>query len=492
MIVRELHYLVDINDISPKAEQNGGLQGDHNVTKIIYTLEENLLSVISQIEDGDIKYRIQVTDGAGGFYSTDLLVLSENQISFDIPDTITAAGGVSYFYLIISKIITNENETISDNILYSFPAKIRFSNTSTSGTTSEADYAKDISSALTSAKAAAQSAKNSESVITESLQEAKTTLSDLSNQNTIGKTLTTDLSTSITDGNKTNEDLKQTTDSSRHLEQQLSNENYNANIHINSLEKLLGDSDSLSVEVFKKANLELIPTTYLYANIIEDELYPLIFSGVYTVDSVMDGPDNTLDYEFASGRVIARYDLSSAPTELIAGDKVYIELNDTAEEIVSISLVKDVKDKADINYVDTLEKYIENKKANLEIIDVPNAYGMNGIFNSEVGEGIFTIERIEYLGEYEDNNIWQLTFLLEGVIEFAIPKNIDFSFELSTLASGKKVYVKYGEKDLIVKSFVDVEDKANKVYVDNIVGDIETALDEIIELQNSLIGGESV
>lgn len=33
---------------------------------------------------------------------------------------------------------------------------------------------------------------------------------------------------------------------------------------------------------------------------------------------------------------------------------------------------------------------------------------------------------------------------------------------------------------------------ANKQYVDNLVGDIETALDNIIEIQNSLIGGEVV
>ena len=151
----------------------------------------------------------------------------------------------------------------------------------------------------------------------------------------------------------------------------------------------------------------------------------------------------------------------------------------TPEQYPNVEAVK--------NYVDGLNNY----KANLEIIDIPNAYGMNGIFVNEIGEGIFTISQRIDLGESEDNHIWQLTFY-EGVIEFAIPKNIDFSFELSTLASGKKVYVKYGEKDLIVKSFVDVEDKANKVYVDNIVGDIETALDEIIELQNSLIGGESV
>ena len=35
-------------------------------------------------------------------------------------------------------------------------------------------------------------------------------------------------------------------------------------------------------------------------------------------------------------------------------------------------------------------------------------------------------------------------------------------------------------------------DAANKQYVDNLIGDIETALDNIIEIQNSLIGGEVV
>lgn len=39
---------------------------------------------------------------------------------------------------------------------------------------------------------------------------------------------------------------------------------------------------------------------------------------------------------------------------------------------------------------------------------------------------------------------------------------------------------------------IENEDAVNKKYVDMAIGDIETVLDEIIELQNGLIGGDTV
>lgn len=143
MALRTINYTVTADDISPKTEQNAGIQGESNVTKLVFTLSEELYNAI-EAQEGDTVYRIQASDGAGGFYSTSLLTLNalNRTVTYSLDTDLSGIGGVVYLHLIISKII-NDSE---DTTLYSFPARIRFANAA--GSYSEAPYRQAISGAL--------------------------------------------------------------------------------------------------------------------------------------------------------------------------------------------------------------------------------------------------------------------------------------------------------------------------------------------------------
>lgn len=154
MAIRTIMYTVESEGITPKTEQFGGLQGENNVTEIEFMIEDGLFDKLDEYT-GTILYRIQATDGAGGFFSSELLTLNSEQktLTFPLSSDITNAGGVAYLHLIISNLLNDAEE----NILYSFPAKIRFIDTSMDGEP-ESIYKQGISGALAAAIKAAESA----------------------------------------------------------------------------------------------------------------------------------------------------------------------------------------------------------------------------------------------------------------------------------------------------------------------------------------------
>ena len=153
MAIRTIQYTVTKDEITPKTEQQAGLQGETNVTDVVFTVSNDLYTAITALS-GTTLYRIQATDGAGGFHSSEILTLNDadHTVTFSITDELSNAGGICYLHLIISKMQSN-----TEHILYSFPARLRFDNTST-GSPSESSYRQDISGALFKAQQASDAA----------------------------------------------------------------------------------------------------------------------------------------------------------------------------------------------------------------------------------------------------------------------------------------------------------------------------------------------
>ena len=127
--MKEINYLVTKNDITPKKVQAAGLMGEHLSTRIIFTLSSELLSY---------EYLLNITTGAGEFYSTDFLILSEDKIYYDLPNTITASGGICNINLIIKN---------GEEVMFSFPARLSFESTA-EGSHNAVKYISEIANAL--------------------------------------------------------------------------------------------------------------------------------------------------------------------------------------------------------------------------------------------------------------------------------------------------------------------------------------------------------
>lgn len=167
MAIRTIQYTVTKDEITPKTEQQAGLQGETNVTDVVFTVSNDLYTAITALS-GTTLYRIQATDGAGGFHSSKLLTLNDanHTVTFSITDELSNAGGICYLHLIISKMQSN-----TEHILYSFPARLRFENTST-GSPSESSYRQDISGALFKAKQASDAAIEAQTISETAKEEA--------------------------------------------------------------------------------------------------------------------------------------------------------------------------------------------------------------------------------------------------------------------------------------------------------------------------------
>lgn len=125
MAIKTIEYEVDAFEITPRMEQNGGMQGDHRVTKIKFNLSKKLLELVNNDASGNkTVYRFDVYDGEGGVWSSKTETLSES-VEMELEEKHTRQGGKITIYLVIT-ILSNDNKTEMES--YSFPAIIRFKN----------------------------------------------------------------------------------------------------------------------------------------------------------------------------------------------------------------------------------------------------------------------------------------------------------------------------------------------------------------------------
>lgn len=108
--------------ISPAAQQFGGVQGDHNITELIFTLNTSLLeSIWAETEGRRVVYRFDAYDGTGFLYPTAPVALSDEPCVYSLENRVTRYGGNVQVCLVITQILDDETQAE----MYSFPAVLK-------------------------------------------------------------------------------------------------------------------------------------------------------------------------------------------------------------------------------------------------------------------------------------------------------------------------------------------------------------------------------
>ena len=140
--MREIKYAVSLDGVSPSNVQFGGMQGEHNATRLNVTIGSELFAKLE-----GAGYRFEAEDGAGCRQTIVMSEVVSENIVCPIPQSVTSNGGNVTIRLIFSKV----SETEIEYILYSFPMKLRFDLTS-NGEFTENKEASDVSAAISLAK----------------------------------------------------------------------------------------------------------------------------------------------------------------------------------------------------------------------------------------------------------------------------------------------------------------------------------------------------
>ncbi|MGN0451988.1 MAG: phage baseplate protein [Acutalibacteraceae bacterium] len=159
MAIRTISYSVKSDGISPNTEQQAGLQSEHAVTQLVFTLDSTLYQeLLSEKQDGDtLVYRFDCCDSMGGAVKTEPSTLTSDTVTFTVGENLTRSGGKARVYLVISRYNSEEK---TETELLSFPAKLRFENVPE--TDSDNGNSQESLSTLTeAAKNAAERAKQS-------------------------------------------------------------------------------------------------------------------------------------------------------------------------------------------------------------------------------------------------------------------------------------------------------------------------------------------
>ena len=127
MAIRTISYSVISDGISPNTEQQAGLQSEHAVTELVFTLDGTLYQALlgEKGESDTLVYRFDCCDGMGGAVKTEPAALTSGTVTFTVGENLTRSGGKARVYLVISRYNAEEK---TETELLSFPAKLRFEN----------------------------------------------------------------------------------------------------------------------------------------------------------------------------------------------------------------------------------------------------------------------------------------------------------------------------------------------------------------------------
>lgn len=163
MAVKTIAYTVDSMGINPKVRLDGGVQGDHRITDLEFTVEgklyEKLKTKAATIENGKIYYRFDMYNGEGDFESTVPQELASNTVVFPLEEWITRYGGIIKVLLVFT--VGESTETLQE--LYSFPAVLSLKSRPTGSEPSEENYRSMTLMSVETTKAAKQAADDAKS-----------------------------------------------------------------------------------------------------------------------------------------------------------------------------------------------------------------------------------------------------------------------------------------------------------------------------------------
>ena len=176
MAIRKIEYAVDVGGINPKTRQEGGVQGDHNVTELEFSLSDRLYERLKNEADlvsgAKLCYRIDRYNGEGDCEATAAQELESKVIVFAVDEWMTRYGGIVKAVLVFSL----EGEEFTEIELFSFPAVLTLKTRPSTLLENREKY-RSLSNmsiaASDSAKSAADNAERVETLAKEALASAQ-------------------------------------------------------------------------------------------------------------------------------------------------------------------------------------------------------------------------------------------------------------------------------------------------------------------------------
>lgn len=161
--------------VTPATEQKAGVQGSHNVTKVIFDVTD-----VAGVLEHNTRIRLQFVDGAGGFSSSGFLTPwgdgERYYVESLLTSDVTAAGGLANVYLVDTEIIYADEIATEKEVFISESGKLRFISSAASAQ-SEYAYRMGIAGALLEAEKfsgnAEESANKAEGYLSETAGNAE-------------------------------------------------------------------------------------------------------------------------------------------------------------------------------------------------------------------------------------------------------------------------------------------------------------------------------
>lgn len=167
--VRSIIFFADENGVSPSEPQFAGVQGEHNATEVKFQLSSALTSP-------EYLYRIEFSDAAGEYDSTDFIPISGSFVNYLLPENWTKAGGVGVIHLCAVVLDANGQE---EQEVYSLAGRLKFAPRESGGMKTK--YEKGLSALISeagkatdAANEAAENAKAAADRVDESVSGANT------------------------------------------------------------------------------------------------------------------------------------------------------------------------------------------------------------------------------------------------------------------------------------------------------------------------------
>lgn len=132
MALRTINFEVGVDGaLSPATPQDGGVQGDHNVTEVKFKLCDALHKHLQDVgASGKLVYRFRGVDGEGKEILSDTAVLTEPEVVYPLEHSLTKHGGLVKVELIITHIeeVSGNDGSITYNtneVVHTKPASLK-------------------------------------------------------------------------------------------------------------------------------------------------------------------------------------------------------------------------------------------------------------------------------------------------------------------------------------------------------------------------------
>lgn len=130
-MIQSYSYTISKTGIEPAGVLPAGSQGDHNVTELVFTLEETLKTELAswESEGYTLCYRVDAIDGAGRYLPSVLLTEENGAIHYPLCAELLASGGLARVHLVAARIKGASEE----RVFYAKPALLEIERVESSG-----------------------------------------------------------------------------------------------------------------------------------------------------------------------------------------------------------------------------------------------------------------------------------------------------------------------------------------------------------------------